>query len=177
MLRVSRSGDYAWPTRRPSQHSIDDQRLAIVVAETHKGSRCRYGSPRVHRELLAHGYAIARKRVPRLMGEQDKVWVTGITYIWARQRRLYLAAILDLSRVASRGGLGDRRTIDTTLCVRALQMVLKAWRPELLILHSDRGTRFSSREVLSAARTAWNHPKHASEGDCWDNAVAESCWG
>ena len=67
LLEVSSSGFYAWLKRGPSTRALEDQRLALEVAEVHLRSRRRYGSPRVHRELQARGIRIGRKRVARLM--------------------------------------------------------------------------------------------------------------
>lgn len=43
----------------------------MLVRESHERSRRAYGSPRVHAELAAQGEHISRKRVIRLMQEQD----------------------------------------------------------------------------------------------------------
>jgi len=79
-LGVSRTGYYAWRRRPESQRSKADRRLAVLVHEAHVRSRRTYGSPRVHAELVAKGEKVSRKRVVRLMREQDLV---------ARQRRRY----------------------------------------------------------------------------------------
>jgi transposase InsO family protein len=70
VLGVSRSGFYASQTRSVSARRQDDQRLAVHVAAAHAASQKRYGSPRVHEELLAQGHEIGRHRVARLMREQ-----------------------------------------------------------------------------------------------------------
>ena len=80
MLDVSRSGYYAWRRRPPSQHAVDDSRLAVLVREAHERSRRTYGSPRVHAELRAHHVFISRKRVIRLMQRDGLV---------ARRRKRY----------------------------------------------------------------------------------------
>lgn len=80
LLGVSRAGFYAWRERPPSAHSLEDQRLRVLVREAHELGRCFYGSPRVHFELAENGVHVSRKRVVRLMQEQDLV---------ARKRRRY----------------------------------------------------------------------------------------
>jgi transposase InsO family protein len=81
-LEVTTSGFYAWRKRPPSARTREDQRLRLLVAESHRESRKNYGSPRVHRDLLARGERVSRKRVIRLMrdeGLEGKVrrrWVT-----------------------------------------------------------------------------------------------------
>jgi transposase InsO family protein len=70
-LEVSRSGYYAARRRPEPQHARDDRRLAVLVREAHERSRRTYGSPRVHAELVAQGEQVSRKRVVRLMQEQE----------------------------------------------------------------------------------------------------------
>lgn len=69
VLRVSRSGFYAWSTRPPSRRDTDDRSLTRLIREIHEGSRGTYGAPRIWVELrLDHGVRVSRKRVARLMG-------------------------------------------------------------------------------------------------------------
>ncbi len=70
-LGVSRSGYYAWKERPESERHKADQALAEVVTRIHRDSRGTYGSPRVHAELRARGQRVSRKRVARLMTEQE----------------------------------------------------------------------------------------------------------
>jgi putative transposase len=67
VLKVSRSGYYAWCKRPASLHTQDDQKLGLQVAAIYRESRGRYGSPRVHAELRERGQRTGRKRVARLM--------------------------------------------------------------------------------------------------------------
>jgi len=67
VLELSRSGYYAWRSRRPSARSEEDQRLREQIRGIHRASRARYGSPRVHAQLQAQGIRCACKRVARLM--------------------------------------------------------------------------------------------------------------
>ena len=70
-LEVSRSGYYAWAERPESMRQQQDKQLAQEVQKAHRDSRGTYGSPRVHAELQAQGRKVSRKRVARLMGEQQ----------------------------------------------------------------------------------------------------------
>ena len=67
MLRVSRSGYYAWRSRSPSKRSREDAALTAEIREIHRRSRETYDSPRLHAELRALGTRCGRKRVERLM--------------------------------------------------------------------------------------------------------------
>ena len=69
VLRVSRSGYYAWRDRKPSVRALDDERLRPKVVEAFKVGRGTYGSPRVLDELIDQGFEIGRRRVARLMRE------------------------------------------------------------------------------------------------------------
>jgi transposase InsO family protein len=67
VLGVSVSGFYAWRKRPQPERAKSDARLAVEVRASHKRSRGRYGSPRVHADLRARGVRVGRKRVERLM--------------------------------------------------------------------------------------------------------------
>lgn len=71
MLDVSVSGYYAWCKRPPSQHSRKDAELVDQIKRVFQANRGVYGSPRVHAELQAQEIKCARKRVARLMREQE----------------------------------------------------------------------------------------------------------
>jgi transposase InsO family protein len=77
---VSRAGYYASRGRPESAHAREDRRLAVLVREAFERSRRTYGCPRVHAELAAAGEHVSRKRVGRLMQEED---------LQARVRRRY----------------------------------------------------------------------------------------
>ena len=72
-LRVSRSGFYAWKARPESAHSREDRRLRVLVKASFDESRGRYGSPRLHLDLIDQGIHVSCKRVVRLMQEGDHV--------------------------------------------------------------------------------------------------------
>ena len=61
LLDITRSGFYAWRLRPPSVHAREDDRLGVLVRESHERRKKRYGSPRVHRELRKSGVRTSRK--------------------------------------------------------------------------------------------------------------------
>ncbi len=71
VLEVSRSGYYAWRSRPASNREIENKALAEKIKSIHAKSRRVYGSPRVHRKLLAEGFQCSRGRVARLMRRHD----------------------------------------------------------------------------------------------------------
>lgn len=74
VLGVSKAGYYAWHARQQrglSPRGHRDAALAATIAQVHRASQARYGSPRIHAELQAAGVGCSRKRVARLMREQQ----------------------------------------------------------------------------------------------------------
>lgn len=67
LLGVSSSGFYAWRGRGASRAQREDARLLKRIGAIFAGSEQTYGSPRVHAALQAEGWAVAGKRVARLM--------------------------------------------------------------------------------------------------------------
>lgn len=82
VLKVSRSGYYAWRARPESARARENRRLITLIKAIHKRSRENYGSPRVHRVLRSEGETCGKRRVERLMAQN------GIS---AKQRRKYIA--------------------------------------------------------------------------------------
>src|SRR4051794_2246887 len=71
LLGVSRSGYYAWLVRacgEPVGRAAQDHELVGQIAAIHT-EFAYYGSPRVHRALLAQARQVGRHRVARLMRE------------------------------------------------------------------------------------------------------------
>jgi putative transposase len=67
VLKVSRSGYYAWRERQPSAREREDRELARRIHVIHRDSRETYGSPRIHARLRKEGATVGRHRVARLM--------------------------------------------------------------------------------------------------------------
>jgi len=66
-LGVSVSGYYAWLDRPKSKTQSTNQRLLTKIRCFHQASYRRYGSPRIHKDLIASGEKVSRPRVARLM--------------------------------------------------------------------------------------------------------------
>jgi putative transposase len=81
VLAVSPAGYYAWRSREPSARSAANRELVAAIRHVHRASGGRYGSPRVHAELLAQGRGTSRGRIERLMRRH------GIRAIMAPARR------------------------------------------------------------------------------------------
>ena len=70
LLEVSSSGFYAWQVRPESSHARRDRHVRARVCASFEAHRRRYGSPRIHEELLDEGLRVSRKRVVRVMQEE-----------------------------------------------------------------------------------------------------------
>ena len=68
-LAVTPSGFYAWRARPESTHARTDRRLKVLVQASFHESKQRYGSPRIHEDLIEQHEHVSRKRVIRLMQE------------------------------------------------------------------------------------------------------------
>jgi len=66
-LGVSRAGYYAWRSRRPSTAEVRREELTEQITTIHAQVKGRYGSPRVHAELLARGHECCVNFVAKLM--------------------------------------------------------------------------------------------------------------
>jgi putative transposase len=65
VLRVSRSGYYAWRGRPASARAAADDELVVEIKAAHEAGRGNYGSPRVHRALRQNGRRVGKKRVAK----------------------------------------------------------------------------------------------------------------
>ncbi|EAR09117.1 transposase and inactivated derivative [Reinekea sp. MED297] len=104
----------------------------------------------------------------------NQKWTSDITYIWHEDRWLYLATVMDLcSRKIVGWALDSSMTIE--LVRIALEMALARRKPtEPVILHSDRGVQYRSREYQDFARAHGLQLSMSRKGNCWDNAPMES---
>ena len=69
VLEVSRSGFYAWRSRDASPAEERREELTAEVKAIHAEVKARYGSPRIHAELLARGHGCCVNTVARVMRE------------------------------------------------------------------------------------------------------------
>jgi len=102
------------------------------------------------------------------------VWVLDITYIKTDEGWLYVSAVLDLySRKVVGLSMGNR--METDLVLRSLRQAICHRSPSIgLILHSDRGTQYTSHEYKTFAQKNGFSLSMSAKGNCYDNAVIES---
>ena len=71
VLEVSENGYYNWRNRGESQRKRENKQLAERIEDAYHQNRGHYGSPRIHAELQAQGVHCGRKRIARLMRENQ----------------------------------------------------------------------------------------------------------
>lgn len=70
VLKVSRSGYYAWKVRPPSAREREDTVLGEHIERIHRDSRGTYGAPRITAQLHSEGVRVGNKRVGKLMRQE-----------------------------------------------------------------------------------------------------------
>lgn len=107
----------------------------------------------------------------------NQVYVGDITYIWTQEGWLYLAVVIDLfSRKVVGWSMNSR--MKARLVCDALRMAIWQRQPQPgLIVHSDRGSQYASREYRRLLEIHGFMGSMSRTGDCFDNAVAESFFG
>ena len=77
ILRIQRSGYYAWKAKPKSKRTLADESLLVSIKQSFAGSQGIYGSPRVHCDLREEGILCGEKRVARLMRQGQLRSVRG----------------------------------------------------------------------------------------------------
>lgn len=101
-------------------------------------------------------------------------WCGDIAYSHTWEGWLYLATVIDLgsSRVV---GWATADHLRTDLIAEALNNAVAQRRPEPgVIFHSDRGCQYTSAQFGALADEHGVRLSVGRQGQCWDNAVAES---
>ena len=109
--------------------------------------------------------------------EPNTKWVTDITYIRTAENWLFLCVVIDLySGIVVGWSMSARQ--DRQLVLQAVLMAL--WQRTdrtPVILHSDRGTQFTSDEYQQFLKDHNLICSMSAVGDCADNAAAEGFFG
>jgi transposase InsO family protein len=106
----------------------------------------------------------------------NALWVTDITEHPTNEGKIYCCVVLDtFSRLVAGWAIDSTQT--TALVLNALGMATQR-RPDRdgLIVHSDRGTQFSSWAFTNRLRDSGIAPSMGAVGAAGDNAMMESFW-
>jgi Transposase and inactivated derivatives len=78
LIGVSKSGFYAYQTRKPSKNSLRKQVVKSEIVKIYNESKQIYGAPKITEVLQARGHEIAEKTVGNYMREDGirAIWVT-----------------------------------------------------------------------------------------------------
>lgn len=108
------------------------------------------------------------------VNNRNSVWVGDITYVPTKQGFLHLAVMIDLySRKVV--GWSMSSGISEKLAVAALNQAIGRENPSAgLIVHTDRGSQYTSRAFQRALGEAGFTHSMSRKGNPYDNAVSES---
>jgi transposase InsO family protein len=109
----------------------------------------------------------------------NQLWVSDFTYVATWNGFVYVAFVID---VFARRIVGWRvsASMRTDFVLDALEQALYARRSDAftgLVHHSDRGTQYLSMRYTDRLADAGIAPSVGSQGDAYDNALAESVIG
>lgn len=123
---------------------------------------------------------------PRQIGGLNRALCGDITYVATAQGWLYLATVQDLySRRILGWALGE--SLEAELVQKAFERAMQTRHSNRVagmtcqapfkLFHSDRGSQYASRVFKNALKKHGFVASMSRQGDCWDNAVAESFFG
>ena len=176
VLKVSRQGFYSYLKYkdRPWKYKWVVYRIMREIGICHQPRRKPNGITKADKE--------ARKSDDKLKRDfkADKPLekcVTDITEIKCLDGKLYTSAIFDCFDAAVLG-LAMDTNMKAPLCVQTLKNAYNTY-PGLrgAIIHSDRGTQYTSTEYRDAVKLyGINQSMNSDGGRCHDNARCESMW-
>ena len=67
VLKVSKSGYYKWAHKVLCKQELRRLMLIEEIHNVYRASRCRYGSPRITKELNMHGIEVSQVLVAKFM--------------------------------------------------------------------------------------------------------------
>ena len=175
------------PTRRSARAQRDDAlrpEIQRVYDEHHQG----YGPRKVWKQLRREGFCVARCTVGRLMramglegAVRGRAWITTThagngsrpadlvdrQFVATRPNQLWVS---DFTYVATWGGFTYVAFVIDVFARRGDALTG-------LVHHSDRGTQYLSMRYTDRLAAAGIAPSVGSQGDAFDNALAESVIG
>ena len=105
--------------------------------------------------------------------DTNRKWLTDITQIRCQDGKLYIAAVLDCYN-GEIVGLAMDDNMKKALCIRAFRSACQAQGAYGMILHSDRGSQFTSAAFRMVLAQYGVIQSMSGTGRCYDNARMES---
>lgn len=151
------------------------------------------GYGRIRRICLENDLMIKRKRKPKCItkadrdaqksenliqqdfsaSKPDEKWLMDITEIPCADGKLYFAAVLDCFDGSIRGfSMNDN--MRAGLCVEAFRNACRRSGAQRMLLHSDRGSQFTSKDFRAELAQYGALQSMSGTGRCYDNARMES---
>lgn len=147
----------------------------------------------VYRTMKSFGRLQKRKRHPNGITREDasaqkaenllkqdftvaapnQKWLTDITEVPCADGKLYVAPVLDCFN-GEIVGLAMDDTMRKELCISAFENACRSRSARGMILHSDRGSQFTSREFRKCLKRYDALQSMSGTGRCYDNARMES---
>lgn len=164
--------------KQPEGVSIPSERTVYRVMEqiglSHRLKRKPNGITKADREAMKSDDLL--KRDFHSDAPLEKC-ITDITEIPASNGKLYVSAIFDCFDLSVLG-LAMETTMKADLCIHTLESALTAYPAlEGAIIHSDRGTQYTSEACRQTIRKYHIHQSmNSAGGRCHDNARCESMW-
>jgi putative transposase len=146
ILRVAPAGYYAWRKRPIAPRRLRRCLLLESIRQVHQQSRKRYGSPRVHRQLLLQGTPCAENTVAKLMKQHQ---------LRSRLKRRFKLRTTDSNH--------DHPIAPNTLNRRfARSRPDQAWCADLTYIPTDQGWLYLSAVIDLCSRkiVGWNLATH-----------------
>jgi putative transposase len=110
-------------------------------------------------------------------GRLDAVWISDITYLATGEGWLYLTVVRDAcSRRVLGWAMADHQRADLVTDALAMAIRERGELPGQVVFHADRGSQYTSQEVVEFATDHGLACSVGATGVCWDNAMAESFW-
>lgn len=128
----------------------------------------------------SHQYPIVENHLNRefSVNNENRAWVSDITYVRTRQGWLYLTTVIDLfdRKVIGWSLSSTMYAKDTSIAAFKMALINRPLkRTDSLIFHSDRGVQYACKEFCTeVSRCKVITRSMSRKGNCWDNAVAES---
>lgn len=141
-------------------------RMLRVAGISHKPKKRHRPAAAVHEDLVQRKF---------VADGPDRLWCTDITEHPTRGGKVYCCAVLDVfSRTVVGWSIADHMRSD--LVVDALQMATWRRRPEGTIVHSDRGSQYTSWVFGHRLRDAGLLGSMGRVASSVDNSMIESFW-
>src|ERR1022692_2173183 len=127
-----------------------------------------YGSRRITAELRRGGLSVNRKRVQRLMREDNLLCLRKRKFVTTTDSAHGLQVYPNLAAALE-------STLEARLAVAALEMAFARRRPVPgLVHHSDQGVQYASHDYVARLETHQVRISMSRRGNPWDNATCES---